>query len=75
MKLFKTYVDYLAAIEALAGSTSILLFGFFTIPLAAAMSGATITTTQGIKMSLIFFVGRWLLLYVIRCIFKKKNII
>lgn len=59
------------ALEAFCGSAAILLFGFITIPLAGWAVGLTITPGQGAGMGLLFFVGRFLLLWVVRTGFHK----
>jgi hypothetical protein len=59
------------ALESFVGSASILVFGFVTIPLAGWAVGVTMTPQQGAGMSLLFFVGRWALLYVVRSVFER----
>ena len=59
------------ALEAFVGSASILLFGFLTIPLAGWAVGLRMTPEQGAGMGLIFFLGRWALLYALRCLFER----
>jgi hypothetical protein len=59
------------ALEAFVGSASILVFGFVTIPLAGWAVGVTMTPQQGAGMSLIFFAGRWALLYAVRSVFER----
>lgn len=58
-------------IESFVGSASILFFGFITIPLAGWLVGVSMSASQGASMSLLFFFGRWALLYCIRGIFER----
>jgi hypothetical protein len=62
------------ALESFVGSASILLFGFITIPLAGWAVGLTMTSGQGAAMSLIFFVGRFLVLWGVRTLFHRLGI-
>jgi len=59
--------------EPLIGSLGILLAGFVTIPLAAYFVGANVSSAQGLEMGLIFFVGRFVWLSVLRLIFSKRS--
>jgi len=60
-------------LESFIGSLGILVFGFLSIPLAAKWMGASITLDQGIGMSFIFFVSRFLWLLCLRSFFAHKN--
>jgi len=60
-------------LEAFIGSLGILVFGFLSIPLAAKWMGASITLDQGMGMSFIFFVSRFLWLLCLRAFFAEKN--
>jgi hypothetical protein len=57
------------ALEAFIGSFGILIFGFLSIPVAAAMVGAQVSASQGAQMSFIFFVLRFVWLYMLRRVF------
>ena len=59
------------ALESFVGSASVLLFGFITIPLAGWLVGVSMSASQGAYMSLLFFTGRWALLYFIRGFFER----
>lgn len=59
------------AIEAFVASAAILLFGFATIPLAGWAVGLTVSMQQGAGMSLIFFAGRFALLWAVRSVFSR----
>lgn len=59
------------ALEAFVGSASILLLGFVTIPLVGWAVGVTMTPQQGAGMSLLFFSGRFAVLYGVRCVFER----
>jgi hypothetical protein len=57
--------------EPLLGSGGILLAGFFTIPLAAYLTGASVTFAQGFEMSVMFFVARFAWLLALRFLFSR----
>lgn len=59
--------------ESVIGSLGILIFGFITIPFAASVSGAQVSQVAAIKMSLLFFVGRIIWLYILRLSFDKAT--
>lgn len=59
------------ALEAFIGSVGILAVGMLTIPLAVNLVGADISAQQGLGMGTIFFVGRFLWLYVVRLFFSR----
>ena len=60
------------AVESFVGSVGIAAVGLLTIPFAADVAGAEISLTQAAKMSAVFFAGRWMWLYVVRCFFHWK---
>jgi hypothetical protein len=60
------------ALESFVGSIGIACVGMLTIPFAAEVAGAAITTEQAAKMSAVFFLGRWCWLYVLRSFFEWK---
>lgn len=59
------------AIEAFVASAAILMFGFATVPLAGWAVGVVITPQQGAGMGLIFFAGRFALLWAVRSVFSR----
>lgn len=59
------------ALEAFIGSAVVTLFGFFSIPLVASFVGVNISQRQGAVMGAIFFVMRFIWLYILRIIFSK----
>lgn len=59
------------ALEAFVASAAILLFGFATVPLAGWAVGVVITPQQGAGMGLLFFVGRFVLLWAVRTAFHR----
>lgn len=59
------------AIEAFVASLGILLFGFATVPLAGWAVGVSITPQQGAGMGLLFFAGRFVLLWAVRTAFHR----
>lgn len=59
-------------IESFVGSAGILVSGLVTIPLAAHLAGAEISIAASAKMSLLFFVGRWLWLGAVRYTFARR---
>ena len=61
MRLRKTFVM----------SATLLLLGFFTIPLVGGLAGASITPQQGAAMGGVLFVGRWLWLWFIDWLFDR----
>jgi hypothetical protein len=58
-------------LESVTASAGILLFSWLSIPAAAKVVGATVSTEQGVQMGLIFFVLRVVWLYALRCAFEK----
>ena len=58
-------------LEALIGSTGIMLFGWLSIPIVGHLAGVEITTNQGVTMSAYFFVLRLLWLYALRRVFTR----
>lgn len=60
-------------LEPFFGSFLILLFGFITIPIVGYVSGAYINMFSAMKMSFIFFLGRFALLYLLRKYFEKNR--
>jgi uncharacterized membrane protein len=61
------------ATEALLASAGIWLAGLLTIPLAGAAVGVHITTTQSAGMGALFFVGRFLWLWLLRAVFERMR--
>ena len=61
------------ALEAFIGSFGILLAGIFTIPFVGGFAGVEMTSMQGLQMSLWFFFGRFLWLYVNRVFFSRMK--
>jgi len=61
------------ALEAFIGSAGVTLFGFISIPLVASFVGVNITQKQGAMMGAIFFVMRFIWLYILRVVFSKKG--
>mgnify|MGYP000435010683 CR=1 FL=1 len=61
MRLGKTFVM----------SITLLLLGFWTIPLVGGLTGARITPGKGAAMGGLLFVGRWLLLWFIDWAFDR----
>jgi hypothetical protein len=59
------------AFEAFIGSFGILLAGMFTIPFAAHLSGVQMNLMQGAQMSALFFIGRFIWLYIVRVVFSR----
>jgi hypothetical protein len=59
------------ALEAFVASATILLFGFATVPLAGWAVGVSITPQQGAGMGLLFFAGRFVLLWAVRTAFHR----
>ena len=59
-------------LEPLLGSWGILLAGFVTIPLAAYAVWAEVSAQQGFEMGLIFFIARFVWLYLLRLTFSRK---
>lgn len=61
------------ALEAFVGTVGIALVGWLTIPLAAAVAGVDISTGQALTMSAVFFIGRFLWLLAVRCVFHSRG--
>jgi hypothetical protein len=59
------------AIESFTGSAGILIVGFLSIPLAAAIVGAQVSSMQGLGMGGVFFLARWAWLYLVRTFFER----
>lgn len=60
-------------LEALIGSAGILLAGLVTIPLTAWAVGASVNMAQGAGMSVLFFVGRFVWLALLRAWFERRK--
>ena len=60
-------------LEPFLGSLGILLAGVFTIPFAGSISGVNIDYYQAIKMSVLFFIGRFLWLYFLRKVYDSNR--
>jgi hypothetical protein len=60
-------------LEPFIGSLGILVFGFISIPIVGHLSGAEIDLVSAVKMSFIFFIGRFIWLYILRQIFSKNR--
>jgi hypothetical protein len=58
--------------ESLLGSIGILIAGYWTIPLIGYMSGVEIDGSAGLKMSIMFFIARFVWLYLLRRIFSGR---
>ena len=61
------------ALESFIGSAGILVVGLITIPLAGELSGVHIGGYEAMKMSLLFFTGRFFWLWLLRVIFEKHG--
>lgn len=60
-------------IEPLLGSLGILIAGIITIPFAGYLSGVSIDAAAALKMSIYFFIGRFIWLYILRHFFSKER--
>lgn len=64
-------MNKLIVVESAIASLGIMLIGFLTIPFAASLVGEHISMESGAGMSVLFAIGRFGYLMVVRCIFEK----